>query len=193
MVSLFSTTRNTRPLLPDSLRYIRSDVPDRITRQEMQWLIDNGITTIIDLRTDAESREKPCPLAPDSRFRYQCLPVTGGNRVPATPADVPESYITMADPQMAHIIRTILRAPDNVLYFCNAGKDRTGVVSAILLRHLGYPDGYIVEDYLKSADNLRQLLDEYVSRFPEVDREVITPKASYMEAFLRSFDCRGFL
>jgi len=29
---------------------------------------------------------------------------------------------------------------DNILFFCNAGKDRTGVVSAIILYTLGYDE-----------------------------------------------------
>ncbi len=36
------------------------------------------------------------------------------------------------------IINTIMNADSNVMYFCGAGKDRTGVVSAIILRKLGY-------------------------------------------------------
>lgn len=39
----------------------------------------------------------------------------------------------MLDSQMYRIIDLICNAKSNVLYFCNAGKDRTGVVSAILL------------------------------------------------------------
>ena len=70
------------------------------------------------------------------------------------------------------------------LYFCNAGKDRTGVVSAILLTRLGYDREYIVADYMKSAENLRGTLEAFVKNRPDVDLNVITPQPAYMQDFL---------
>ncbi len=54
MQSLLKSTKNTRAILPDSLQYIRSDVPSCLTEQEVQWLLGNNIATIIDLREEAE-------------------------------------------------------------------------------------------------------------------------------------------
>lgn len=62
----------------------------------------------------------------------------------------------------------------NVLYFCNAGKDRTGVVSAILLYKAGMNLEYIIDDYMKSKMNLKNMLESYAKQFPEVNIEVIT-------------------
>ena len=45
MVSLLKTTKNIRSILPDSFRFVRNDVPDSITEQEIQWLISENITT----------------------------------------------------------------------------------------------------------------------------------------------------
>ena len=62
MKSLLNSTMNTRAILPDSLKYIRSDVPCKITNEETQWLISNNITTVIDLREENECLQKKCPL-----------------------------------------------------------------------------------------------------------------------------------
>lgn len=180
----YLNTQNTRAILPDSLRFIRSDVPTRITAEELQWLKENDILTIVDLREEHERLQKPCPLAEERGFTYLCMPVTGGNAVPARPEDVPFSYRNMVDERMDTIIDTILHAEGNVLYFCNAGKDRTGVVSAILLYKLGYSDEYIIADYLRSADNLREKLQAFAESSPEIDIAVITPQTAYMEQFL---------
>lgn len=51
MGSLFKSTLNTRSLPIDGLRYIRSDVPLLLTDEEIQWLISNDITTLVDLRS----------------------------------------------------------------------------------------------------------------------------------------------
>lgn len=182
--SLLKSTQNTRAILPDSFRFVRSDVPNNITEQEIQWLISKNITTVIDLREDTERERKECPLTEDARFRYHCMPVTGGNKVPKSVEDVSKSYISMVDVQMHKIMDTIKNAETNVLFFCNAGKDRTGVVSAILLHMLGMSQEYIVKDYVESGINLKDMLEAYAKQCPEVDIEVITPKERYMREFL---------
>lgn len=183
-MKLFESTKNTRAILPDSLRFIRSDVPTKITAEELQWLKENDMLTIVDLREEHERQQKPCPLAGEAGFAYWCMPVSGGNAVPATPEDVPLSYISMVDGQMDQIMDTLCKAKSNVLYFCNAGKDRTGVVSAILLHRLGCSDEYIIADYMESADNLREMLQAFAESSPEIDIAVITPQTAYMEQFL---------
>lgn len=184
MSSLFQSTRNTRAILRDSLRFIRSDVPESITADEIEWLIVNNVRTIVDLRETNEQAKKVCPLQSNDKFAYITLPVTGGNAVPECADDVPLSYIRMADGQMKRIIDTIMNAENNVLFFCNAGKDRTGVVSAIILHRFGADDEYIINDYMLSADNLKEMLWAYAEQNPEVDINVITPKREYMEKFL---------
>ena len=184
MDSILSSTLNTRPILPDSLRFIRSDVPDRLNEQEIQWLLKENITAIVDLREEEERNRKPCPIEKDPRFRYSCMPVTGGNRVPESVDAVSASYIAMTDVQMDRIVDTIWNASSNVLYFCNAGKDRTGVVSAILLSRAGMDRAYILSDYMKSGENLKPVLEAYTKQFPQTDIQIITPQPRYMEEFL---------
>ena len=184
MGSLLKSTFNTRAILPDSLRFVRSDVPWQLSDEETRWLLAQNITTIMDLRTPEERLRKPCPLAKDSRFRCYEMPVTGGNEIPSSVNDVSGSYIRMVDTQMEKIIDLIWNAPSNVLYFCNAGKDRTGVVSAILLCRAGMRREYIVRDYLESGNNLKSLLDSFARQFPEIDSAVITPQSRYILEFL---------
>lgn len=184
MASLFKSTLNTRALLPDCLRFIRSDVPAQLSEQETEWLIERNVTTVVDLRTEEERQRKGCPLASDPRFQYHCMPVTGGNAVPSSIDAVSESYINMVDEQMDAIIDLIWNAQSNVLYFCGAGKDRTGVVSAILLRKLGMDHDYIVADYMKSKENLQSALENYAKQNPEIQIDVITPQEAYIKEFL---------
>ncbi len=85
---------------------------------------------------------------------------------------------------MDMIVSTIMNADTNVLYFCNAGKDRTGVVSAIILSKLGYDKEYIINDYLLSGENLKEDLLSFAREHTEIDINVITPKREYIETFL---------
>lgn len=104
--------------------------------------------------------------------------------MPNAPSQVACSYLNMVDHVMWEIIELIECSKTNVLYFCNAGKDRTGVVSALLLSRMQVDKKTIIEDYLQSADNLKEMLQAYAIQNPMIDIEVITPHASYMEEFL---------
>lgn len=175
MPSLLSSTLNTRALPTGNLRFIRSDCPQKLTAEEVEWLRQNQITTIVDLREKKEYQRISCRLEAEEGFTYHHLPVTGGGDTPASPEAVQEVYLAMLDARMDQIIQTIMDAKSNVLFFCGAGKDRTGVVSAIVLKKLGYDDRTIVEDYMKTKDNLMDFLTDYVKKHPEVDINTIIP------------------
>ena len=120
-MTLFESTKNTRPIIPNSFRFIRSDVPAAVSDKERRWLTNNNVRTVVDLRERSERCLKPCALANDNAFRYISMPVTGGNAVPRSPNEAALSYIKMVDDNMENIIGTIMNADTNVLYFCNAG------------------------------------------------------------------------
>ena len=184
MPSLLQSTRNTRARPTGDLRFIRSDCPDNLTDGEVEWLRQNHITTVVDLREKKEYERKPCRLEAEDGFTFYHMPVTGGGDVPKSPGDVASVYLGMLDEQMDRIIRTILDAESNVLYFCGAGKDRTGVVSAILLKKLGLDDQTIIDDYMKTKENLLDFLTAYVREHPQVDLNTILPNEKNIRAVL---------
>ncbi len=145
---------------------------------------DNQITTLVDLRLDEEVVRRPCPLAALEDFRYVNLPVTGGGDTSKSREYLHVVYGQMLDEQMEKIMDTIMNAKTNVMYCCTAGKDRTGMVSAVILKHLGFSDEIIVDDSMKSKDNLREMLTAYVKEHSEVDIDIIVPKEENMERVL---------
>ena len=179
---IFKSTKNTRTLINNSLKYIRSDVPNNITEDEILYLIKNKIVTIIDLRTEEERKEKPCKLQYNKKFKYYCVPLT--SKIPLSSKDVSKSYIEMVDKKLMNLIKIIEKSKTNNLFFCNAGKDRTGVLSAILLDRLGKDKNYIINDYMISYENMKDFLEEYSKINPKVNLDIITPKKEYIEEFL---------
>ena len=87
---------------------------------------------------------------------------------------------------MDEIIDTIMTAKSNVMYFCGAGKDRTGVVSAIILKKLGYSDQVILNDYMETKDNLMGFLTSYVEEHPEVDINILIPNPDNIRRVLEA-------
>jgi len=104
--------------------------------------------------------------------------------MPDSPADVPLSYLRMVDGQMARILEAIRSAPGGVMYFCTAGKDRTGVVSALLQRAAGLSREAIAADYALSGPHLQAMFAAFRARHPDISEDIYTPKPEYMLQFL---------
>lgn len=186
MASLLQSTQNTRFLPTGDMRFIRSDAPLNLTEKDLQWLLERQVFTLVDLRSKEEADRYPCPLASDPRFYYHLLPVTGGGDTPKSRAHLHAVYQSMVDAQMEKILDTLLHAKTPAMYFCTAGKDRTGVVSALLLQRLGYGENVILQDYMLSKENLYDFLTGYVQGHPEVDLDIILPHPENITRLLHS-------
>ena len=97
----------------------------------------------------------------------------------------------MLDGQMDQIVDVIMNADSNVLYFCHAGKDRTGVVSAVILKKLGFDDRTIIDDYMETKDNLMDVLTKYAKDHPDVDINTIIPREENIIKVLRKVKLIG--
>jgi protein-tyrosine phosphatase len=86
----------------------------------------------------------------------------------------------------------IIAAPQNhpVFFHCGAGKDRTGVLAAMLLKLLGASDADVVGDYLFTDDVMAEIKDRVVSHPATSDEVKNLPdfhwwaKPEYMQTFL---------
>ena len=100
--------------------------------------------------------------------------------IPNSASEVTASYIQMMDETMNDALTFLLNCQSPVIYFCSAGKDRTGVLSALLLKKLGYEEQYIIQDYMKSKESLKPLFEKYDISI----QSIIVPQESYMKGFL---------
>ncbi len=195
--SLLKTTQNTRDLggyrtLSGSVTRTgvlwRSDVQNHPSEEDCDLLIAHGITTVIDLRGAAEAEAKPSGFAGRKGFSYFNFPVNEGSGIPGSPEEVPQSYLKIAGAaEMARVFRCMANAKTGVMFNCTAGKDRTGVVAAVLLLHAGVLPEEIVRDYVLTREYGKERLELVHTRFPEVDMRIVTPCESYMQEFLRLF------
>ena len=180
MGSLFKSTFNSRWLPTGDHLYIRTSCPRFISKEEIEFLKENNILTVVDLREEIEYTKRPCPLENEPGFTYLHMPVTGGDVYPVTYEETMQAYATMADSRMEKIVDTIMNAKTGVIYFCAAGKDRTGVVSALILKRLGYDDEYIIKDYMESKTNLMAYLEEVKKKNPNMEIKAIIPHPDYI-------------
>ena len=130
-------------------RVFRSGKLSTATAADLVAIRDLGIRTSIDLRSAAEIRISGRDLGgPLGLATTISAPMTGINSA--------DGYRNMIDNQKSSIATAFRALADGSKYpfiiHCTAGKDRTGVVSSLLLDLLGVSRQQIVDDYLLSAD-----------------------------------------
>lgn len=195
--SLLSCSNNTRELggfrtayggITKNNVYWRSDVPEDPTDADIERLISADITTIIDMRTDAERQKTANALADMAEFEYHHFPITEGSGVPESLEAVPMSYISIAIAEnMTKVMKVIVEAEKGVLFHCTAGKDRTGVVSAMILMTCGVDREHIVRDYVISREYNHKRLEAFLAAHPEVDRNIVLANEKSMIGFIELF------
>jgi hypothetical protein len=161
---------------------VRADNLCRLTPAGCAALVAYGVRTIIDLRNPAELLEAPHPFAGPATAEdwpaYLHRPFEDATDATAAAlmtaaTSAPALYGVMLDRfagRVAGIVAAIAAAPPGgVLIHCHAGKDRTGLVSALLLALAGVPEAVIAEDYALSDVFLRPFFDEWWNGIADPD------------------------
>ena len=184
-------------------RVYRSDSLESLTRADLDRIDALGIRMVCDLRRDEERTAAPSRVDGHGDVRIEHLPIGG---IAAETKDmagrmlrgeIPEVSVTM----MADVYLTILDLhPDSfgavvahaadpaslpMVVHCTAGKDRTGVASALLLAALGVDDETIAADYELSNEfqayarvaAVRPQLDAAGVEFAKVEAYFLAPRA----------------
>jgi protein-tyrosine phosphatase len=158
---------------------VRADDLAQLSPEGLEALADYGIETVLDLRWPEEIAVAPSPvtrLLP--RVRYVSVSLLADS-----PADwgalggrcAKEQWkcivLERVQPRLKQALAAIAAAgPGPLLFHCVAGKDRTGVVAALLLTLAKVVPAAIAADYAASTDNLR---DAYLRRYPDGDSTAI--------------------
>jgi hypothetical protein len=154
-------------------RLFRSDTLHELTGRDIDTLRSMGLSTIVDLRTAAElERTGRGPLGPEP-IDYRHLSViqdAEGEAVAAlAPAgeDLSERYLWYLDVGRRPLVDalTLLSVPASLplVFHCAAGKDRTGVLAALVLDILGVDPEVIVADYVITAGRMELIMGRYRS------------------------------
>ena len=141
----------------------RADSLHRLTEQGQVHLIEAGLSTVIDLRRDVELAVAPNVLAASDRVNYVWIslapnPAQAEGRRVIEPDTLARTYRTIIDdrqPELRQILSTLAQpGAFPALVHCTAGKDRTGIVVALLLGLAGVEHATIAEDYALTATYL---------------------------------------
>jgi protein-tyrosine phosphatase len=149
----------------------RSDALHHLTAADVVRLRrDLRVETVIDLRSTAERRAAGQGLLGAEAIRLHHVPLFDGESARAESWSAVETladrYFLLAEfarEPIARIVGVLAEASGPLVYQCAAGKDRTGVVSAVILGLLGVPDESIVADYVATQENLDAIVDRLMS------------------------------
>jgi protein-tyrosine phosphatase len=161
---------------------VRSDNLDALTSAGRDALLGYGIRAMVDLRLPEEVAARPNPFAePDThRIAYANVSFVDPAALP------PQGVTTLADDYkgmldrfraaVAAVMAAIANAPEGgVLVHCAAGKDRTGLVVALLLGLVGVAPATIAADYALTDECLRPRNQEWLENGPgdRIEREAL--------------------
>lgn len=190
-------------ILKDSLIY-RSGNLYRLKKNSFDKLKKMNITKVIDLRTKQEIAKEPDRLPKNVSFQVYSAFEDKNNEMDnakqlALKGKINENdadkrmikfytdYVSDNPEVIKEIITEILESKQPILYHCTAGKDRTGMITALILKVLKFDDTVIFEEYLQS-NNLRQniiqkrlnLANTFHFVYPKLDIGVVE-KTSWIE------------
>ena len=166
---------------------VRSDSIAHLTPVGREAMVAYGVTTVIDLRTDGEVLKAPNPCADHAGPVYRHLPLIDDSMMLGLgeASGMFERYLWMLDGRpeaFRPIFETVAAAGGGVVFHCFAGKDRTGLVAALLLSVAGVPDDTIAADFAETDAQLALRYQEWLAaaapeRRSEMREELSCPPA----------------
>ena len=158
---------------------LRSDDLVQLTAEGVQALADYGVRTVVDLRWPAEVAMRPHPTGLGERkVRYHSISLLAGDEMEwaslsgeCTKEMWKCAVLEHTRPQLKSALEIIAgAAAEPLLFHCVAGKDRTGLIAALLLALADVEPDAIAADYAASTV---QLADAYLQRYANLDRAEI--------------------
>ena len=186
-------TEDGRSIRPGLL--YRGDGVHRLAGADLEKARTLGLRTVIDLRTIGEIERGGRFPIDDHPVDWHNLPILermwSEDDLVATTGAVAflcERYVDMLRSGGVAIARIVDLTADGtpLLFHCAAGKDRTGVVAAVLLGLAGVSPEEIAADYHATAGAMAAFVDWLTVTYPEAIDSMTSQPPEYLEAPLEA-------
>ncbi|MNO24982.1 Tyrosine-protein phosphatase precursor [compost metagenome] len=179
---------------------LRSADLHELSEQDLHIADALGIDWICDLRSESEVAKRPSPpIGTAINTNIPFIAEADPEKMQKVGIDLHAGYkaMIMNTQKCSLILHELLKEErDTSLFHCAAGKDRTGVVCALILLTLGVPRDVVIEDYKLTnlvIDGLMQrfLADskDYIDQMPELNGGIPEMmKADFIQAALEAID-----
>lgn len=171
--------------------FVRANRLKNITKKDNEFLKKYGITDILDFRGNTKIQND---FVSDDNidldyFNYHYIPLSNVETEEYIEKyalddsfDFGEGYYLLLSnkDKIAKVFKTIANAKGGVLYHCTAGKDRTGVITALLLGMCNVSDKDIIANYQTTYTYIKD--DELMNSYSPYIR---VSKAKFMDTFIK--------
>ncbi|MFS8047354.1 tyrosine-protein phosphatase [Rhizobium sp. BR 314] len=150
-------------------RVLRADGLHRLDEEGMASLVGEGVRVVIDLRNATELEHQPNPFSRNEAVRYHNISLfdtLAPSYKPGTDTllDLYIQALRERRQAIAKVISLIAEGDeDTVLFHCTAGKDRTGIIAALLLATAGVDTAEILEDYALTGRMIAPMVEEILA------------------------------
>ncbi|MBO4635777.1 MAG: tyrosine-protein phosphatase [Clostridiales bacterium] len=181
-------------------RFIRSGSPSIGSDDIHELLIAHGVRTVVDLRSKSEVAHYGNPFRDDGVTKFYNIPLFVGDPDAKTDPTMMflrthllgDFYVVMLKelgPAIAEVLRVFIRETDGkILFHCAHGKDRTGVIAAIMYLIAGADKEDIVTNYKVSYEYARHFLDPLIEVKEEQMRHTLRSDEINMRIMLKYID-----
>ena len=169
----------------------RSGDLNLLTNKDLSYFKELDLRTIIDFRSNEEIEKAP-DKTPGSLKNSYLIPIEVGNvyDIQSITKDTAEVFMIEMNKLLVdkfqdefreffRIVQDTVSAP--LLFHCSAGKDRTGLAAALFLASLGVDKQTIIEDYMLSAELVKEKYQPFVDQNPALEA-LLTVKPEYLTA-----------
>jgi protein-tyrosine phosphatase len=143
-------------------RFIRSNLPADLSETDIRFLYDYGVRTVIDLRHPEEAGVQPTAFIGAKGFHFQNISFTDDFRLLGDTQYCPLHHlvpVVKGPNRIAEVLRAFLNTEGAVLFYCFAGKDRTGVFAVLLLMLARVPIEDVIADYQVTYTYIRNFIN----------------------------------
>jgi protein-tyrosine phosphatase len=139
----------------------RSDALHGLSSADLALYVELGLRSVYDLRGEIERTERPNPM-PSRHVPITSRPAGDERASTLNGVTTADGELVLRDVYIGHIEHSAVQIgelfagliePDGLpaVFHCHAGKDRTGMVAALLLETLGVERNEILDDYELTA------------------------------------------
>jgi protein-tyrosine phosphatase len=182
----------------------RSADLSKLTEADLAILNSLGVQTVFDLRSTSERRSAPDVFAGRSitvtlDYEINTQAISSALRSRPTAESLRSALsttypvlLTSLQPEYRQLFNELLGGKDATIYHCTAGKDRTGMATALILSALGVPRETIFADYLMSNRFYHPAANATPMGGlpPELSAVLMSVDESYLQAFFDSIDAQ---
>ena len=167
--------------------FLRTDMHAAPTGEDMAFLRAYGVTMDVDLRGASELEHRPDPLREEPWCEYVHVPMTEesaeyavapGKFRPKPGFTMGAEYVRMAEKHqewVRGVFEALGRCEGAAMFHCTMGKDRTGLITALLLGLCGVSDEDIIADYCVTEVYMHGVLDAFRAKLPPEEIAFMEP------------------